>query len=230
MSEYAVIELVEEFYHASMAYLATYALIQDTYFAAKPKRHFSVPDIVMIIFHSIFLGRHLLCHAMPRKLLYLVDMLLHVCHLFSDVMLMVALVHCKPEPLQLATGRMLWGGSCHMGSLIAAIVSFIYQLVALTIYYNRLGVMNADDQPGYMFACLFWIYEALSYTFQHLDSGPDAEVLSEELEVEHTLRTEEVCSASFELRYRPAAAGCTGRCTAKISASATLRENNSDYC
>ncbi|KAL1419600.1 hypothetical protein MTO96_005094 [Rhipicephalus appendiculatus] len=209
MSEYAVIEVVEELYHTSMASLAAYALMQDTYYAAKPKRHFSVPDIAILVFHSIFLGRHLLCHVLPRKLLYLVDMLLHVCHLFSDVMLVVALVHCQREPLQLATGRMLWGGGCHLGSLTVAVVSFVYQVAALI---------------AKSFKAFFVVLCSIYY-----NRGPDVAPLSEEFEVEHTLRTEEVCSASFELRYRPASAGFTGRCTAHASASATLREDNRDY-
>ncbi|XP_049268903.1 uncharacterized protein LOC119381943 [Rhipicephalus sanguineus] len=229
MGEYAVIEVLEELYHASMASHAAYAVMKDTRYAAKSTRHSSVPYMAALGLHFIFLGRHLLCHVMPRKLLYLVDMLLHVFLLLSDAMLLVALLRCSPESLQLATGRMLWGGSCHVGSMIVAVVSIVYQAAALIIYYNRLGVANADERPGYTFACLFWLCEALRYSFQRLNSPPKMAPLREEFEVEHTLRTEEVCSASFELRYRPTATGFCTRCTARASASATLREDNRDY-
>ncbi|KAL1448430.1 hypothetical protein MTO96_028228, partial [Rhipicephalus appendiculatus] len=70
------------------------------------------------------------------------------------------------------------------------------------IYYNRLGVTNADERPCYTFACFFWLYEALRYSFQHLDSGPDAAPLSEEFEVEHTLRTEEVSGPSLNKMHK----------------------------
>ncbi|KAH6948065.1 hypothetical protein HPB50_022775 [Hyalomma asiaticum] len=180
------------------------------------------------VHHTNGRRRQLLSQVLPRKLLYLVDMLLHVCHLVSDAMLVVALLRCSPESLALATGRTLWGGSCHLGSLIVALVSVVYQAAALVVYYQRVTVASAEEPPCYTFACIFWLCEVLRDVFQEPDNACDMAPLNEEFEMEHTLRADEVCCASFELTYRPTSSGFTKRCTAQASASATLREHNSN--
>ncbi|XP_049516392.1 uncharacterized protein LOC125942267 [Dermacentor silvarum] len=129
---YAVTETLEEVYHIYVAYLS-YGVLKDTYYAVKPKHHQSyvVLYTTTFLFNLIFLGRNILSQVVPRKLIYLSDMLLHVCHLFSDVVLVVALLRCSPESLAVATDRTLWGGRCHVGSMAMALVSIVYQLTTL---------------------------------------------------------------------------------------------------
>nr|XP_054922642.1 uncharacterized protein LOC129382534 [Dermacentor andersoni] len=246
---HTISEVLEEIYHVYMAHSA-YGVLEDTYYAVQPKHHQSyvLICIAAFLFNIIFLGlpptffratsstsevinlrrRHILSQLLPLKLIYLLDMLLHVCYLASDAVLVVALLRCSPESLALAKHETLWGGRCHVGSMILGLVSIVYQLSKLTTYYQRLAVTTSEQPPLYISACLFWLREALRAAFERAANPPSTAPLGEEFELERTMRAEQVCSASFELRYRPAEIGATKRITAQASASAMLREDYSD--
>ncbi|XP_065309347.1 uncharacterized protein [Dermacentor albipictus] len=226
---YTISEILEEIYHVYMAHSA-YGVLEDTYYAVQPKHHQSyvLICIAAFLFNIIFLGRHILSQLLPLKLIYLLDMLLHVCYLASDAILVVALLRCSPESLALAKHESLWGGRCHAGSMILGLVSIVYQLAKLTTYYHRLAVTTSEQPPLYISACLFWLREVLRAAFERAAIPPSRAPLGEVFELERTMRVDQVCSASFELRYRPAEIGATKRITAQASASATLREDYSD--
>nr|XP_054919850.1 uncharacterized protein LOC129381201 [Dermacentor andersoni] len=101
-------------------------------------------------------------------------------------------------------------------------------VVLRSTYYHRLAVTTSERPPSYVSDCLFWLREALRAAFRRAAIPPSTAPLGEELELERTMRAEQVCSASFELRYRPAEIGATKRFTAQASASATFRERYSD--
>lgn len=223
----AAVVLVEQCYHFSMASLRAYAIVLDTYYAMKPRNHSStlVTSLVIFFFHTAFLGHSGANGLMPSKLICLLDMLLHLADMASDVLLVVALLRCSKNSFAM---EVLESTTCQTVSLVGAIISILYQVAILATYYCRVKVSPAEKPPCYASVAVSWLRKHMYETLCQAEAPPDSQMLGDTFEVERTLHTDGICHASFEVSHHPSGIVVTRRHTALAIASAELHEDDSD--
>lgn len=113
---------------------------------------------------------------LPRKLLYLVDLLFHAMCIGWDALVVTAFFHCPT-------------GVCH-ASLLTISVSVVYHLCTLCTYYRWMTVSPAEKQ-----LCLFGL--CANQLQLWLQRGP-AKPQQQHIQMQENISGGGQCSATFE--------------------------------
>ncbi|KAL1471725.1 hypothetical protein MTO96_023552 [Rhipicephalus appendiculatus] len=206
----------EEAYHFAGMALCAYDLVLDTYYSVKPKRDISSVAISMalFIFHTLFLGRSRPSSVMPLKLVYLLDMLLHVGVFAMDTALVVSLLQHPPEDLGTETTRVRWRVVNNSSSIPVILVRIVYHIGILVTYYHWVQLRPPPTTAPYRASnCVSWLGETVRTGLQHRPVSPlvTPALLGDVLERDRPMDAQQICLPSFELQHRPVDGAVTKR-------------------
>ncbi|XP_037512083.1 uncharacterized protein LOC119388726 [Rhipicephalus sanguineus] len=206
----------EEAYHFAGMALCACDLVLDTYYSVKPKRDISSVAISMalFIFHTLFLGRNRHSSVMPSKLVYLLDMLLHVGAFAMDAALVVSLLRYPTEDLGTETTRLRWRLFGNSTSIPVILVRIVYHTGILVTYYHWVQLRPPPTTAPYRASnCVSWLGETVRTGLQHRPVAPlvPPALLGDALERDRPVDAQQICLPSFELQHRPVSDAVTKR-------------------
>ncbi|KAH8041921.1 hypothetical protein HPB51_019621 [Rhipicephalus microplus] len=180
----------EEAYHFAGMALCAYDLVLDTYYGVKPKSHIGgvVVSMAIFVFHTLFLDL-LVCFwlsditaaigfdassvrryeqrrrpssVMPSKLVYLLDMLLHVGAFATDAALVVSLLQYPPEDIGIETRRVRWRVVGYSTSIPVLLIRIVYHIGILATYYHWVQVKPPPTTASCSASnCVSWLRETV---------------------------------------------------------------------
>lgn len=206
----------EEAYHFAGMALCAYDLVLDTYHGVKPKSHISgvVVSMAIFVFHTLFLGRRRPSSVMPSKLVYLLDMLLHVGAFATDAALVVSLLQYPPEDLGIETRRVRWRVVGNSTSIPVLLIRIVYHIGILATYYHWVQVKPPPTTASHSASnCVSWLRETVRTSLHRRPVGPlvPPPLLGEALERDRQTDAQQIRLPSFELQQRPVSGAVTKR-------------------